>query len=216
MGLFNSNSGGKSGNSMMIIMIGLAICFCMVSASAGGGWWYVTYGPGKPTSPPEGSTPTVVESDDDTPVSSNATGLSGQKFIKLGGQSITIDSTNCKSSRVGLRDTRETSKHVWNVNPVPGKDDYYYISSKAKQDANCPKRYLTSNSSCNSDLYVSQNRLADRQYFTFKSTGNGYQIQNVNCKNKGLPSYLSGSTKNNSNVGLQSRGDISFSLVDAL
>ena len=196
----------------MIMLIGAALCCCMLSLSGAGGWWYLEYGSKTPATPsPTPSNPTV-----DTPSSPYSTGLSGDKFIKLGGQSVSIDSTNCKSSRVRLRDTQESSKHAWKINPVPGRDDYYYISSKAKQDANCPKRYLTSNSSCNNPLYLSENRLADRQYFTFTNTGDGYQIQNVNCKNKGLPSYLSGSTKNKSDVDLQSRGDIAFSLVDAL
>jgi len=212
MAVFN-NSSGKSNNMMMIMLIGAALCCCLVSLSAAGGWWYLEYGSKSPTPPPP-STPSTPT--DDSPSSSYSTGLGGDKFIKLGGQSVSIDSTNCKSSRVRLRDTQENSKHAWKINSVPGRSDYYYISSKAKQDANCPKRYLTSNSSCNNPLYLSENKLADRQYFTFTNTGDGYQIQNVNCKNKGLPSYLAGSTKNKSDVDLQSRGDIAFSLVDAL
>jgi hypothetical protein len=150
-----------------------------------------------------------------TPTSSYSSDVGGNKFIKIGGQSVSIDSTNCRSSRVQLRDTRESSKHAWMINSVPGRDDYYYISSKAKQDTNCPKRYLTANSSCNQPMYLAGSGLADRQYFTFTSDGDGYKIQNVNCKNKGMKSYLTGSTRNKSDIELQSRGDVSFTLADA-
>ena len=213
MAVFNNSGSGKSSNMMMIMLIGAVICCFMFSVSAGGGWWYLTYGkspsPGGGSDPPESPPPGPSNP---TP----ATGITGNKFLKLGGQSVSIDSTNCSSSRVKLRDTRESSKHAWMINEVPGKPDYYYISSKAKQDANCTKRYLTSNSSCNKPLYLSDRNLADRQYFSFTSSGDGYQIQNINCKNKGLPSYLGGSTKNKSDVDLQSRGHIAFSLIDAL
>lgn len=209
--VFSSNGSGKSNNMMIMMMLALLV-LCCFSMSAGGGWWYLNYGQKDEESESEEEDVVIEEEEDDN---NNASGLGGRKFIKIGGQSMSIDSANCKSSRVRFRDTKENSKHAWTIRQVPGKD-YYYISSKAKQDNNCAKRYLTSNSSCNKPLYLTSEGIADRQYFTFNSTGDGYQIRNVNCKNKGLPSYVSASGVNKSDLRLNARGDTSFELVDAL
>jgi hypothetical protein len=197
---------------IMIAIAGLLLCCCMISLSAGGGYYYINYVADDTSSPPPDSPPDDEE--EESGPSYGVSGLSGMKFIKKGGQSLAVKTSKCNSSSVGMQDTKENSRHVWNIAQVPGRSDYYYISSKNRQDKACEKRYLTSNSSCNKGLYLANSGLADRQYFTFDSSGDGYVIKNVNCDNKGFPAYLSASSQNKGQIKLQSRPDMVFSLKD--
>jgi hypothetical protein len=196
---------------IMMAMAAMLLSCCMLSLSGGGGYYYINYMAPGTTAPPTTSAP--ADDDEDTS-SSGVTGLSGMKYIKKGGQSLAVTSSKCNSSGVGMQDTKENSRHVWNIAQVPGRSDYYYISSKNRQDKACEKRYLTSNSSCNKGLYLSKAGAADRQYFTFDQSGDGYVIKNVNCANKSFPAYLSASSQNKGQVTLQSRADMVFSLKD--
>jgi hypothetical protein len=121
--------------------------------------------------------------------------LDGVREIKYGGVNLVVPpSSSCKGNQKPYFKTpTNTDQPLWNFDPVPNRDDTYYIRSEHKQFKKGCNMYLTAPSGCknNAEATLEKPVYADRQYWKAIPSGDGYQLMSVACQNsRGFP-YLS-------------------------
>lgn len=191
----------KQGNKTMM-MVGLAAVCCLSVMSVAGGAMVYLNDEKSTTAPP--TVPVVTPDDDDTSAASGD--LGGLRKIKYGKVSMVVPSSGgCgNKQKPYFENTQENDQHLWNFDPVAGKDGVYYIRSEQKMFKKACPMYLTAPSSCasNSEATLEKTQYADRQYWKAVPSGNGYQLVSVHCQNaRGHPFLISkGSTSGKSNT----------------
>lgn len=218
------NSRGGGGGNQQQMMMGVSVssvCFISVLVIAAGVMMYykgsgTTGGSGKDGGPTIPDVPTP-----DTPTGSGPVSA-GRYMIKYGGVSMINAKSSCSDDKVYFKDSQENDRHLWNLEPVPGNGEYFYISSENKLfKKGCSKRFLTAPKECNGGANLQPPNYADRQYWKLVSTGSGadgYQLQNVACLNKRKPSYLisSGSKSGSGNTAkLTSRAGAPYTFTSS-
>jgi hypothetical protein len=201
----------KEASSKTMMMVGLALVCCVSLMSvAGGAMWYLNDDT-KKKEEEEKEKAAAAEREraallDGTPSTSTGGDLDGLRRIKYGSVSMVAPSDGkCSGKKKPyFQNTKTNDQHLWNFDPVAGKDDTYYIRSEQRMfKKGCPM-YLTAPSSCasNSQATLEKPTYADRQYWKAVPSGDGYQLMSVSCQNaRGFPYLVSrGATSGKSNT----------------
>ena len=183
----NYYGNGGGGNQMQMMSSVMMSCACMGLLSVGvylGKDTLLGLVAGTDETPtPTPTVPPVVEGVE----------VGGKMRIKNGGVTMVTDKGTCKNTGIYFQNAKENDRDVWNLIPVPGKENVYYIQSENRlfRKGSCPG-YVTANSLCNK-VSMGKAGWADRQYWEPVQTGDGYMLRNVACKNKRKADYLTSS-----------------------
>ena len=186
----SSNAQGSQ-RMMMLLGLGCACCVCVAVMGIGAYFMLNNGGTKKPDPQPTGG------SQDDVPEPAPTAGdLAGRRRVKYGAVSMVADSSlRCGSNqKVFFENSEQNDQHIWQFDPVPGKDDTYFIRNEHRSfRKGCPM-YLTSPNNCTGGtVTLDKAKWADRQYWRAVPSGDGYQLQSVACANKRTHSYLTSS-----------------------
>ena len=201
-GLLGNSGRGGGGGQQQQMMMGVSVssvCMVCLMMLVFGFMYMQGTGANGPASCPTGQTRNALTGycetpagDGDTSTSTSTSGSvsSGRYKIKYGGVSMVGDSKSCASKKVWFEDTQDNDQHLWNLEPVAGKD-YYYIANENKLfKKGCSSRYLTVPKDCQGAVSLDRPQYADRQYWRVVGGTEGAQLQSVSCANKRWASYL--------------------------
>lgn len=184
----NYYGNGGGGNQMQMMSSVMMSCACASLLSVGA--MYL----GKDTLASfMGTEDDTTDDLDPTPQPTTEAPFAGGRMrIKNGGVTMVTDKGTCKNTGIFFQNAKENDRDVWNLIPVPGKDNVYYIQSENRLFRKACPGYVTANSLCNK-VSMGKAGWSDRQYWEPVQTGDGVMLRNVACKNKRKADYLTSS-----------------------